>query len=180
MTLGFLYKRMGLTLLIALLGLSASSHISAWGPTVTTEVSADNASKVVDAVLQKQIENFGKTGTALSDRTIQSLCTKFEHYYPQIKQDGRVFADHIFNEMRLVPVYAVGTTCMIASINMYWQALNDYLNSTETEPEAVQAAHKKIFRKIKAGLVFSALGVATMYKSHALAQLFTGYTPEQA
>lgn len=84
---------------------------------------------------------------------------------------------HILNEMRVVPVYAVGTTLLIASVNMYWQSLNDYLNITETDPIKLQALRKRVLGKLKAGLAFSAVGIGTLYKSHCLAALCTGYNP---
>ncbi|MBS1986978.1 hypothetical protein JST99_03535 [Candidatus Dependentiae bacterium] len=84
---------------------------------------------------------------------------------------------HILNEMRVVPVYAVGTTLLIASVNMYWQSLNDYLNITETDPIKLQAFRKRVLGKLKAGLAFSLVGIGTLYKSHYFAALCTGYNP---
>lgn len=96
----------------------------------------------------------------------------------QLKVILLVTLNYGLNEARLIPGHALGTTCMIGAISMYWQALNDYLNDTATTDEGKQLIRKKILGKIKAGSGFFTLGTAIFYYNSNLAQHLLGYDPK--
>lgn len=170
------------TILISLLALSQTTSLTAWWhpklPTLKTEVDVDNAAKVIKAVADEEIDNFGQTCTQLANTTIEKATDTFDKRYPEVKEDMVYAIDYGVNEMRLVPVYLTGTAFLLASVNMYWQSLNDYLNTTKTTDAALTAMNIKMYGKLKTGLILSCLAAGVLYKRQALSKLLLGYTPK--
>lgn len=148
----------------------------------------------IAANLHGTSESFAaKVGTSLGNNLVTSIgtgkqaatevftdgmekLTAFSSQFKQeVKQDQIDFLHSVINHVRLVPGYAAGTACLVGSIAMYWQALNDYLNNTDDSPEVQEDLHKKLVGKAKVGTGFLILGVFTLRFNRQIAHTFLGY-----
>lgn len=119
----------------------------------------------------KIIDTGKQTATELLDVRMEQLRI-FGLNFEQ-KQIGII--NYIINNIRLAPGYVAGTACLVGSIAMYWQALKDYLDGTDTDAKAQEALRTKIIGKIKAGTGFLVLGAFTLRFNRQIAHTFLGY-----
>ncbi len=157
-------------LLLCALGTSLNIY-PGWKPVVEHKYDHSDLKKAMQELLQEWMEDIDKlvkehTSEKKQQALTHTITTALNHS-----------VDHLDNKARLLPFYTLGLALLALSMNMNWQALQDYLNGTDQSSSGIEATRSKIKGKLKAGLTLFLAGSGTLFFNRELATFFCGHKP---